>query len=85
MISETLRSAGSIDEAGLYRLSWARGQAMLDAGRRSAGAMVAAQADRERVRQALQGCDEVWIANHNGPQQTAVSGTMAGIGTPNRA
>src|SRR5262249_42105743 len=77
-----LCTAGSLDEASLYELSWARADAMLGASASNQGdlgTMIAVQGDQQRVRPALAGCDEIWTANHNSPQQIVFSGTKRGM------
>jgi acyl transferase domain-containing protein/NAD(P)H-dependent flavin oxidoreductase YrpB (nitropropane dioxygenase family)/NAD(P)-dependent dehydrogenase (short-subunit alcohol dehydrogenase family) len=74
-----LCAAGSLDEAGLLALSWARADAMSPAvpanGAHDLGTMLAVQADRARVGEVLAGCADVWLANHNSPRQVVVSGS----------
>ncbi len=78
-----LHAAGSLDEATLFQLSLARGQAMHRAAGGSpgadAGTMLAAHADRGEVLRAIEGCENVWVANHNSPRQTVISGSRSGI------
>src|SRR5262249_45450021 len=76
---------GAFDEASLYRLSFARGEAMTRARSASKGeaidlgTMLAIQGDPARARHVLAGIEEVWFANHNSPQQLVISGTQRGI------
>ncbi|MCC3776963.1 type I polyketide synthase, partial [Streptomyces sp. UNOB3_S3] len=76
-----LHAAGAYDAATLMRLSRARGEAMRDAAAAAPGAMVAVLADLPETREALTGAGvpDVWIANHNGPGQTVLSGTPEAI------
>ncbi|MBX7165577.1 MAG: SDR family NAD(P)-dependent oxidoreductase [Pirellulales bacterium] len=77
-----LHVAGAIDEAALYRLSLARGRAIVEmsAGHeRDLGRMLAVRAPEHEVRAALAGSPEVWLANMNSPRQTIISGTQAGL------
>ncbi|MFC5148802.1 SDR family NAD(P)-dependent oxidoreductase [Streptomyces aureoversilis] len=76
-----LHAAGVYDGDTLMRLSRVRGEAMRDAGAATPGAMLVVLADPSEVRDALtqSGAEEVWIANHNGPRQTVVSGTPEAI------
>ncbi|MFF7019796.1 SDR family oxidoreductase [Streptomyces klenkii] len=76
-----LHAAGAYDRETLMRLSRARGEAMRDAGTATPGAMLAVLAGPSEVRDALKrpGAPEVWIANHNGPRQTVVSGSPEAI------
>jgi acyl transferase domain-containing protein len=80
-----LHAAGSIDARALLRLSLARGAAMLtvreDAPDADLGQMVAVAADEATVREAVQACDSVWLANLNAPRQTVISGSGPGIAT----
>lgn len=76
-----LWAAGHYSTSDLHRLSCARGAAMLPGTEQGndPGQMLAVQADREQVAKILNGCDDVWVANHNSPQQTVLSGTAEGI------
>ncbi|WTW98513.1 SDR family oxidoreductase [Streptomycetaceae bacterium NBC_01309] len=76
-----LHAAGVFTEADLLRLARRRGQLMADATTLS-GAMVAVSATRGRVEAAIAECApaEVWVANHNQPEQTVVSGTEVSVG-----
>jgi len=74
-----LCAAGAFDEDTLFRISEARGHAIIDAAGDELGTMAAVQADAERTTAALAGLDEVWISNLNAPTQTVISGTHRGI------
>ncbi len=78
-----LCAAGSLDEAGLLQLSWARAEAMSPVapanGENDLGTMIAVQADRTHVGEVLAGCADVWLANHNSPRQVVVSGSRQGV------
>jgi acyl transferase domain-containing protein/NAD(P)-dependent dehydrogenase (short-subunit alcohol dehydrogenase family) len=78
-----LCTAGSFSEEVLLRLSWARGNSMFARGQgekgSDRGAMIAVRAGRELVAQMVGDCPDVWIANHNAPQQVVLSGTTSGI------
>ncbi|MEU1672118.1 SDR family NAD(P)-dependent oxidoreductase [Streptomyces roseifaciens] len=78
-----LHAAGAYDGETLMRLARVRGEAMRDAGAATPGAMLVILADLAEVRDALarSGVEDVWIANHNGPRQTVVSGTREAIAT----
>ncbi|MBB5120207.1 hypothetical protein AF335_17260 [Streptomyces eurocidicus] len=78
-----LHAAGVYDGETLMRLSRARGEAMRDAGAATPGAMLVVLAGLPEVREALTRSEgeDVWIANHNGPRQTVVSGTPEAIAT----
>ncbi|KZM74939.1 type I polyketide synthase [Nocardia terpenica] len=75
-----LHAAGAFDEDTLMWLARRRGEVMRDAAA-TAGAMSAALAGAEEVTAALdQGeVSEVWVANHNGPDEVVLSGTCEGI------
>jgi len=74
-----LCAAGALDEEELIRLSHRRGLAVMAAGEKQPGGMLAVNAGRETVADAIAGIDETCIANLNAPQQTVVSGTEAGL------
>src|ERR1039458_3554686 len=61
------------------RLIGVRGAAMARAAAASEGSMVALMGGDEGSRDALEGLDDVWVANINGPGQIVVSGTRAGL------
>ncbi len=61
------------------RLIGVRGAAMARAAAKSEGSMVALMGGDEGAREALDGLDDVWVANINGPGQIVVSGTRAGL------
>ncbi|MDB5974949.1 MAG: family NAD(P)-dependent oxidoreductase [Nevskia sp.] len=75
-----LLSAGVLSPQDFLRLSAVRGRCMGEAARSSApGAMVAVQARREVVQQAIAGFSGVKIANHNSPEQSVISGAAAEV------
>ena len=75
-----LLSAGVLSPQDFLRLSAVRGRCMSEAARSSApGAMVAVQAKREVVAQAIAGFSGVKIANHNSPEQSVISGAAAEV------
>ncbi len=75
-----LLSAGVLSPQDFLRLSAVRGRCMGEAARSSApGAMVAVQAKREVVTQAIAGFSGVKIANHNSPEQSVISGAAAEV------
>lgn len=77
-----LCAAGCLDEPTLYRLSLARGRAIVDltaTGNRELGGMLAVRAPELQVKEILADCPEVWLANINSPKQTIVAGTQAGL------
>jgi [acyl-carrier-protein] S-malonyltransferase len=61
------------------RLIGVRGAAMARAAATTEGSMVALMGGDEGAREALDGLDEVWVANINGAGQIVVSGTRAGL------
>lgn len=61
------------------RLIGVRGAAMARAAAKSEGSMVALMGGDEGAREALDGLDDVWVANINVPGQIVVSGTRAGL------
>jgi len=76
-----LHAAGSFSAAALAGLSEARGRflaASASAGA-EAGAMAAIAAGPDRIAAILEGLDGVSPVNWNGPAQTVVSGTLAGV------
>ena len=74
-----LCAAGVITEDVLYRVSEARGRAIIDAAGGEAGAMLAIAASPDDVVALLAGARDVWIANRNAPRQTIVSGTRQAL------
>ncbi len=75
-----LLSAGVLSPQDFLRLSAVRGRCMAEAARSSApGAMVAVQAKRDIVTQAIAGFNGVKIANHNSPEQSVISGAAAEV------
>jgi len=78
-----LCAAGGLDEPSLYRLSRARGRAIAALATQGAsvdlGGMLAVSAGADVVSRALGNCPPVWIANHNSPRQTIISGTREGL------
>ena len=61
------------------RLIGVRGAAMARAAAATEGSMVALMGGDDGAREALDGLDEVWVANINGTGQIVVSGTRAGL------
>ncbi|WP_075222045.1 type I polyketide synthase [Acuticoccus yangtzensis] len=75
-----LYAAGVFDLAQLLDVSEMRGRLMIEAGEGGdLGTMAAVRADKPDVAAALKGVADVWIANHNAPDQTVLSGSKAGI------
>ncbi|HYX38566.1 MAG TPA: SDR family NAD(P)-dependent oxidoreductase [Oligoflexus sp.] len=73
-----LYASGSINAEQLIQLSQARAQAIETAAAGQKGSMAAVSADYAAVSQAIQGLD-VFIANHNAPQQVVIAGLDAPI------
>ena len=79
--------AGCMTEGELVTLSAARGSAMTTSAgddspqtaSASSGQMLAVSSDAHTLKSLLSGVEEVWLANLNGPRQTVISGTSAGI------
>ena len=75
-----LYAAGVMTLEELLIVSEARGRFMIEAAAGGdLGTMAAVRADRATVERAVEGAAEVWIANHNAPTQTVLSGSKAGI------
>ena len=74
-----LCAAGALAEEHLYDLSEVRGRVIIESAGPELGTMAAVRGRGEAVVAALEGAPEVWIANVNGPRQTVISGTRAGI------
>ncbi len=70
-----LHAAGALDAGSLVGLARRRGELMREAAR-VPGAMLAVTAERARVESAIagSGATDVWLANHNAPNQFVVSG-----------
>ncbi|TDC22841.1 SDR family oxidoreductase [Streptomyces sp. 8K308] len=70
-----LHAAGALDAESLVGLARRRGELMREAAR-TPGAMLAVTAERARVESAIagSGATDVWLANHNSPNQFVVSG-----------
>jgi acyl transferase domain-containing protein/NAD(P)H-dependent flavin oxidoreductase YrpB (nitropropane dioxygenase family)/NAD(P)-dependent dehydrogenase (short-subunit alcohol dehydrogenase family) len=74
-----LCTAGCLTEPALYTLSEARGRCIVESRGQDPGAMAAIAAGADEVEQALSSLEDVWLANINGPRQTVIAGTQAGI------
>ncbi len=79
-----LHAAGVLDHEALLRLTRRRGELLRDAAREPGG-MLAVQASEPDVRQAIRALDarDLWLANHNAPDQVVVSGgrrSLAALG-----
>jgi len=77
-----LFAGGYIDFGALMSLSEARGRFIVDAVNNAGaelGTMAAVQASREDVEKKISHIDDVIVANHNGPQQSIISGATAAV------
>lgn len=77
-----LHAAGVVDTDTLIHLARRRGELMRDTAM-APGTMLAVAANRPNVEAVLQSCGtvEVWIANHNAPEQLVLSGTLDDLET----
>ncbi|MFF0492493.1 SDR family NAD(P)-dependent oxidoreductase [Nocardia sp. NPDC004068] len=74
-----LWAADALTDADYFTLARARGAAMAVEDGVDAGTMLAVGADRETVTELLAGVEDVWICNHNAPDQVVVGGGAAGV------
>ncbi|WP_280253582.1 type I polyketide synthase [Nocardia abscessus] len=74
-----LWASGALASADFYALARARGVAMTPEPGVEAGTMVALGASRETAEELLDGVEDVWICNHNAPDQVVVGGGAEGI------
>jgi [acyl-carrier-protein] S-malonyltransferase len=74
-----LVASGLLSLEGGARLITVRGGAMARAAEAREGSMVAVMGGDDDARAALEGLDDVWIANINGTGQIVVSGTRDGL------
>lgn len=74
-----LWASGALSTEDFFALARARGEAMTVADDAEAGTMVAVNALREDVAAVLADLDDVWICNHNAPDQIVVGGGPEGI------
>ncbi|GEM34939.1 hypothetical protein NN3_59460 [Nocardia neocaledoniensis NBRC 108232] len=74
-----LWASGALSTADFFGLARARGAAMTVADDAEAGTMVAVNAAREEVAEVIADLDDVWICNHNAPDQIVVGGGPDGI------
>ncbi|MFI7666205.1 SDR family NAD(P)-dependent oxidoreductase [Nocardia sp. NPDC049526] len=74
-----LWASGAVGTEDFFALARARGAAMTPAAGVEAGTMVALGASREIAEELLAGVDDVWICNHNAPDQVVVGGGPEGI------
>lgn len=74
-----LVAAGLLSIEDGARLIGVRGAAMARAAAATEGSMIALMGGDDGAREALDGLDEVWVANINGTGQIVVSGTRSGL------
>lgn len=74
-----LVASGLLGLAEGARLIAVRGAAMARAAREVEGSMVALMGGDAAAREAVEGLEDVWVANVNGAQQLVVSGTRDGL------
>jgi len=72
--------AGVFEEADLLQLSLERAEAILEAAEGIDSGMAAVAADAAKVEATLEGIDGVVAANHNAPDQTAISAPRKALG-----
>ncbi|MFD6277096.1 SDR family NAD(P)-dependent oxidoreductase [Streptomyces sp. NPDC060209] len=75
-----LHAAGALEAESLVNLARRRGELMREAAAKP-GAMLAAAAGRARIEDVIAGCDadDIWLANHNAPSQTVISGASVAV------
>ncbi|HWU04872.1 MAG TPA: beta-ketoacyl synthase N-terminal-like domain-containing protein, partial [Streptomyces sp.] len=75
-----LHAAGALEAESLVDLARRRGELMREAAA-VPGAMLAVAAGRARIEEVIAGCgaENVWLANHNAPAQTVVSGAAGAV------
>ncbi|MFD9780815.1 SDR family NAD(P)-dependent oxidoreductase [[Kitasatospora] papulosa] len=80
-----LHAAGALEADALVGLARRRGELMREAAV-VPGAMLAVAAGRARTEEVLAACGvpEVWVANHNAPAQTVISGASDAVGAVER-
>ena len=74
-----LWASGSVSTDDYFALARARGAAMVVPEGEDAGTMTAVGATREVVSELIAGVADVWICNHNAPDQVVVGGGATGI------
>jgi acyl transferase domain-containing protein/NAD(P)-dependent dehydrogenase (short-subunit alcohol dehydrogenase family) len=76
-----LCAAGVFGPDVLFKVSEARGRAILEVAGAESGTMAAVNTDKETVRKLLENLEDVWIANVNSRKQTVISGTSQSVRT----
>ncbi|MFE5396200.1 SDR family NAD(P)-dependent oxidoreductase [Streptomyces sp. NPDC056568] len=81
-----LHAAGVLSRTDLLAAARRRGELLRDASEQPAG-MTAVGCDARQAEKVLEHCaaGEVWVANHNSPDQTVLSGTLAALEEAERA
>ncbi|WP_157101549.1 type I polyketide synthase, partial [Nocardia shimofusensis] len=74
-----LWAAGALSGPDFFALAKARGAAMTPRAGVEAGTMVALNASIEVAREIVDGIDDVWICNHNAPDQVVIGGGADGV------
>jgi len=74
-----LHAAAAMSADAMLHLSAQRGLAMAAAATSAPGAMAAVLAERSVVEALIADVDDVFLANHNSPEQVVVTGTEEGI------
>uniref|UniRef100_UPI0005932441 type I polyketide synthase n=1 Tax=Nocardia higoensis TaxID=228599 RepID=UPI0005932441 len=74
-----LWAAGALTGPDFFALAKARGAAMAPRAGVEAGTMVALNAAIEVAREIVDGIDDVWICNHNAPDQVVIGGGAEGV------
>ena len=76
-----LAAAGAMTADELILLSHRRGLVIKEAAATAPGGMIAADGTPEAIEPILKDLADVWVANHNSPNQTVLAGTEAGLTT----
>lgn len=74
-----LWASGALGTEEFFELARARGVAMTPRAGVEAGTMVSLGASRETAEELVDGVDDVWICNHNAPDQVVIGGGTEGV------
>ncbi|MFD6156265.1 SDR family NAD(P)-dependent oxidoreductase [Nocardia sp. NPDC060256] len=74
-----LWASGALGTEEYFELARARGVAMTPEDGVEAGTMVSLGASRETAEELVDGVDDVWICNHNAPDQVVIGGGTEGV------
>ncbi|WP_433664421.1 SDR family NAD(P)-dependent oxidoreductase [Nocardia sp. CA-128927] len=74
-----LWASGAVGTEEFFELARARGVAMTPEEGVEAGTMVSLGASRETAEELLDGVEDVWICNHNAPDQVVIGGGTEGV------